>query len=419
MSLKDQFLKILMEDPDAGKIRRGISLSLLKAILTPKSGFSLRSDKRYSLILYNHIRKFFRGDGRGVFTSLFAPTELIYAFGLIPFSLEMFAGIAAVIGIAPAFLGRSDALWMSTDLCSFHRAYMGIADAGVLPEPAFLLATSQTCDGTFKSFSFVSDCFKKPLLLLNTPYEDTNEAVRYLAEQLFQAKESMEEITGKKLRDKDLERAFYYSNRARELLVQINELRKESPPVVYGEDFMKLILAWGSLFGHKKGVRLFEGYLDELTRLRGEGGNRVRAERRILWLHLNPFFDKSLIRYLERDMGAVVVFEEINQVFWEKLDVKNPWESLARRLLSNYWVGTAKRRLGNIVKMVEDYSVDGVIHFAHWGCRQSNGSVRLIKDTVQRLGIPFLNLDGDCIEERNISDGQLRTRIDGFMELMR
>ena len=188
--------------------------------------------------------------------------------------------------------------------------------------------------------------------------------------------------------------------------------------MAYGEDFMKLILAWGSLFGHPKGAGLFEAYRDELEKLIPDRRCRVEAKKRVLWLHLNPFFDNGLIRYIERELGAVVVFEEINQMFWQKLDIERPWESLAQRLMSNYWVGAAKRRLERIVKMVEEYRVDGVVHFAHWGCRQSNGAVRLIKDTVQGMGIPFLNIDGDCLEERNVSDGQLRTRIDGFMELM-
>jgi len=67
MGLKDHFLKILTEDPDPVKIRRGISISLLKTALTPKSGFPLRADKRFSLFLYNHARIFF-GCKKGVLT---------------------------------------------------------------------------------------------------------------------------------------------------------------------------------------------------------------------------------------------------------------------------------------------------------------------------------------------------------------
>jgi benzoyl-CoA reductase/2-hydroxyglutaryl-CoA dehydratase subunit BcrC/BadD/HgdB len=417
MGIREHFLDLLTEDPDPKRIRRGISLALLKALVTPKGGFSLRADKRYTLFLYDHARRFFSGK-RGVLTSLFAPTELVYAFGLVPFSLEMFAGLAAAIGIAPAMLARSDSLWISTDLCSFHRAYMGLADAGLIPKPRFLLATSQTCDGTFKSFSMVSHRLESPLLFLDSPYEDTEEGVRYLAGQLLRTKERMEEITGRKLRTGDLEKSFSYSNRAREVFARIGESRKTSPPVAYGDDFMKLILAWGNLFGNPKGEKIFSGYLDEIERRRAAGGSVPRAKRRVLWLHLKPYFENDLVGYVEKEHGAVVVFEEINQVYWDALDIRNPYESLARKLLSNYWVGPLRRRIEKINHMIDEYEVDGVIHFAHWGCRQSNGAVRLLKDAVLKKGIPFLNIDADCIEEKNLADGQMKTRIDGFMELI-
>ncbi len=417
MGIKEHFLDLLTEAPDPKRIRRGISLALLKALVTPKGAFSLRADKRYTLFLYDHARRFFSGK-RGVLTSLFAPTELVYAFGLVPFSLEMFSGLAAAIGIAPAMLGRSDGLWISTDLCSFHRAYMGLADAGLIPKPLFLLATSFTCDGTFKSFSMVSHRLESPLLFLDSPYEDSEEGVRYLAGQLVRTKERMEEITGRKLRSEDLERSFSHSNSAREVFVRIGEARKASPPVAYGEDFMKLVLVWGNLFGNSKGKKVFSGYLDEIERRRAAGDFVPQAKRRILWLHLKPYFENDLVGYVEREHGAVVVFEEINQVYWDALDIRAPWESLARRLLNNYWVGPLHRRLYKISRMIDEYRVDGVIHFAHWGCRQSNGAVRLIKDAVLKKGVPFLNIDADCVEEKNLADGQMKTRIDGFMELL-
>ena len=86
--------------------------------------------------------------------------------------------------------------------------------------------------------------------------------------------------------------------------------------------------------------------------------------------------------------------------------------------MNNYWVGGIKKRLEYIRNTIEQFQIDGVIHFSHWGCRQSNGAVRLIKDTVMEYGIPFLNLDGDLIDERNYSEGQYLTRLEGFMEVM-
>ena len=44
--------------------------------------------------------------------------------------------------------------------------------------------------------------------------------------------------------------------------------------------------------------------------------------------------------------------------------------------------------------------------------------MRPIADAMRRLGVPFLDLDGDSIDVRNYSEGQTRTRLEGFVELM-
>ena len=67
-----------------------------------------------------------------------------------------------------------------------------------------------------------------------------------------------------------------------------------------------------------------------------------------------PLFMERRIYYLSWSLGAVIVAEEITSVYWEEL---------------------------NIHKL-----------FSHWGCRQSNGAVRLIKDKVMEY--PFCSRKG-------------------------
>ncbi len=68
--------------------------------------------------------------------------------------------------------------------------------------------------------------------------------------------------------------------------------------------------------------------------------------------------------------------------------------------------------------MASDYKIDGVILYSHWGCRQSNGGARIIKDKLNKYNIPTLVLDGDCVDKNNASQGQVRTRIQGFIEIL-
>ena len=61
---------------------------------------------------------------------------------------------------------------------------------------------------------------------------------------------------------------------------------------------------------------------------------------------------------------------------------------------------------------------DAVIHFCHWGCKQASGGSLILKDRMKEKGIPMLILDGDGIDKRNSHDGQIKTRLEAFLELL-
>lgn len=43
----------------------------------------------------------------------------------------------------------------------------------------------------------------------------------------------------------------------------------------------------------------------------------------------------------------------------------------------------------------------------------------LLKEKMQELGIPMINLDGDGIDKRNSHDGQIKTRLEAFLEMIK
>ena len=49
---------------------------------------------------------------------------------------------------------------------------------------------------------------------------------------------------------------------------------------------------------------------------------------------------------------------------------------------------------------------------------QAAGGSILLKEKMQELGIPMLILDGDGIDRRNSHDGQIRTRLEAFLEML-
>ncbi len=417
MGLKEKVKDILLNRPDPKKISRGALVTMLQTFLQPARCFGTRSEKRFSLAAYRHGSKFFKG-GRSVFTSLFTPIEIIYAFDFLPFPLEPLGALAASFGIATQLLEETEKRWLSSDFCSFHRAFLGACTLGLLPRPLFLMATSHACDGTMKSFSQVAHLVSKPLFFIDVPYGDQKEAVEYAAVQVQESVSEIESITGRRLRKEMLAKSFDYSNKMTALLSTIQDVRKASPPVVYGSETLNLLMVWAMFAGNRLGVRILESYRDEIQARIKRGFQDIAVGKRVLWLHLRPYFSGSIMSMLEEEFGAVIVAEEVNTPVKEYLEISNPWESIARKLLGQIWSGSIENRLKNIGRIIESHGIDGVVHFSHWGCRQSNGAVRMIRDTVAGYGIPFLELDGDCVDPRNYSEGQYRTRIEAFFEIM-
>ena len=71
--------------------------------------------------------------------------------------------------------------------------------------------------------------------------------------------------------------------------------------------------------------------------------------------------------------------------------------------------------LDDVVRLAGEYKVDGVIHYNLQFCHTyANEAVRMEK-TLQKAGIPLLRIETDYSDE---DAGQLRTRIDAFLEMI-
>ena len=108
--------------------------------------------------------------------------------------------------------------------------------------------------------------------------------------------------------------------------------------------------------------------------------------------------------------------DDFNLDYTEVLDSRYPLKALSRKLIRNMFNGNFERKTEIIAGFVRDYEPDGVLEFCHWGCRQSAGGARLLKERMKEMGVPMLILDGDAIDRRNCPDGQIRTRFEAYLE---
>jgi len=146
----------------------------------------------------------------------------------------------------------------------------------------------------------------------------------------------------------------------------------------------------------------------------GVSGERIR----LMWIQNRIQFKNPLINLLENEYGAAVISDELNSITWDPIDPDDPYTGLAIRSISIPFNGSIDRRISHLKKLAKEYKIDGAINPCHWGCRQGTGARGLITDGLKEVGVPVLNLETDCVDSRNFSEGQLRTRLEAFTEML-
>ncbi|MFQ5712905.1 MAG: 2-hydroxyacyl-CoA dehydratase subunit D [Candidatus Scalinduaceae bacterium] len=356
-----------------------------------------------------------------IWTSLFVPSEILFAMGLRPFSVEVAAALFAKFGRSSQALAEADLTAIPTDVCSFHRAALGQASTGIYPPPQLLVGTTTICDSNLKTIKICESITGKKSIILDVPYDLNDDSVKYLAGQLINLTKCLEEISGKKMKKESLEEAIELSNRARERMIEVNQARKEPLSPLEGHNALGFMVPSHLLIGSKYAVNFYTALLEEIrekTALDKRNGKKEERKIKILWLELKPYFKADLFDKIESAQNTKIVFEEINHVYWDELDPDNPYESLARKLISNHNNGPLEKRLEVIKMLAKDYNVDGIIAYSTWGCRRNNAAIPTIKKELNREGYPLLNLDGDCVDDGNYMSGQVATRIEGFLEML-
>ncbi len=357
------------------------------------------------------------------FGSIFLPYEFFHGIGATPFLPEVLAGFTASLGLADQTLKKAASSWYSQDLCTFHRSASGAVEMDIFPKPSFIISSNLACDAAQKSFYHYGKVYgiEKQYYLLDVPYKNNSEAVSYLSGQLKEIAGNIIKNTGLRENMSKLSETIRLSNEFRKWALKVNALRRKLLDYPSYYNGLSFILPFHGLAGTRETVLLYKMMHEELNDLlktqQSQSGERKSYPKRILWLHLKPYYDNDIFESMEQS-NCRVVFEEINNVYWPELDPGKPYESMAKKMLSHPLSGKIDNRLKALKQMASDYDIDGAVLFSHWGCRQSNAGARIIKDSLGKIGIPVLVLDGDCVDRSNSSAGQIKTRLQGYMEIL-
>lgn len=360
----------------------------------------------------DYVRKALKQPDKTVWANIFSPVEILQCFGLYSLSIECLASFLSGFRIEDSLLEVTDQEGFAKTLCSYHRAFIGAIDSGIIPPASFALTTSTICDGNVQTFSHLAGKHQVPSYVIDVPMSDHESAHEYVVSQL---KELIELLSDRFHRSFSMEQLKKVLIRENESKARYESFLKQSVGRYYPST---LTLQMYMLFATHLNIGE-PGILEFFKIMEREIQNAPAFEGpQILWVHLLPYYQETLKKYFNVSKTHQIQAIEMNLDYRAPLDVDHPLDALADKIINNIYTRGYERKAGLVADLAKELKSDGVINFCHWGCKQSSGGVMLLREKLKQEGIPFLVLDGDGMDRANSHDGQIKTRFEAFLEIL-
>ena len=359
-----------------------------------------------------------------------SPQELLTTMDIYTVYPENHAAAIGARKCAQPFIDYSEGKGYSTDICSYARvnlAYMEImeSEAANIPKPDLIFCCNNICNTVLKWYENIAKELDIPMIVFDLPfnheYEINDQNVRYIKMQLLEAIDQLEQITGRKfdydkfrdVMDISVETSIWWKKAA----MQAQNL----PSPLNGFDLFNYMAIIVCARGTKEGRDLFKLWYEELKAKaeagigpwkNGEEEYRVMWDGIACWPHLSDTY-KTLKKY-----GINMVTSTYPDC-WYIVYESNDLDGMARAYSSNYVNRNLDFGVDNIVKLVEDYKLDGIIYHSNRSCKLMDFRQFEVQRRVEeRTGAPSVIFDGDQTDPRAFSLAQYETRIQALLEMM-
>jgi benzoyl-CoA reductase/2-hydroxyglutaryl-CoA dehydratase subunit BcrC/BadD/HgdB len=341
----------------------------------------------------------------------FVPLELIIAADAIPIRLA--SGFQEPILPAEEILPRN--------FCPLIKSCYGMS---LMDSPHIdlvdLIIVPTTCDGKKKLAEIFAD--SKPTWVLEVPHtNETPQARQLWLTELQLLKKQLEELTGNKITTKKLRQAIELVNRKRAVARRLFELRRRTPPPIWGRDAM-LVTNLALYDDIKRWTERTEVLCNELSRHKPVCG---KSNPRIMLSGSPTVFPTWKIPILVEDSGGIIVMDDVctgSKELWDPIEtaywtINDMIIAIADKYLMNTCACFTPNlvRVDRIVQFASDFEVDGVIYHVLQACHIYGMEQQRIEKALERVKVPVLNIETDYSQE---DVEQIRTRVEAFLEMV-
>jgi benzoyl-CoA reductase/2-hydroxyglutaryl-CoA dehydratase subunit BcrC/BadD/HgdB len=409
---------------------------LLPALTMAKEGIKqrpdlMRSSAGYLDMVYTYVERILTAKENGKWVATHGtqqPLEVLEAMDVMGVFNEFWGVVCNIIRLesVPEALSVSASTGTPGEVCSFFRNMDGLMHSGNWPRTDFFLYASSVCDNV-KAFHTLGRRYGIPSYGLERSYYPyTEHAMEHWKNEYKRLIAWLEEQTGQKMDYDRLKETVALSYRLTELHLEIDSLVAHVPNPMSPECYSGPLLAIRLLPGTQKAVDYLTELRDELQERVDAGIGAVEDERfRVMWSSFTPFFDPTLMNFMQAKYGAVNVSDMLSHWRGESkwmLDPDDPLGNLAYRTLlapGNCQFSNGVDVSANLIDECLKFKIDGAIFNNNWGCKTGAAYGPIIKDELMRaVKVPTLTLHCDVVDHSFITRADVESQMDSFFEMI-
>ncbi|MEY8001410.1 2-hydroxyacyl-CoA dehydratase subunit D [Clostridium sp. Mt-5] len=408
-----KYIKKNIHNPSKALNLLKIGFSLEKFLVSKFKDKNLPPSLNYlNELCVDFILKPLKNSQNSAFITIFSPVEILHAMGITPFLIEGFSSFLSGTQCEDVFIDCAERSGISDTLCSYHKAFIGTVEAQVVSKPKFAITSSMICDGNLNTFRYVSDKYNIPYYYLDVPYEYNEDTEKYVVGQLHEMVEFIQDIMKVKFDENKFKEVIKIENNTKIYMRKFyKSLRYKYFPNTLTLEMYRLFASHLGI-GKSETLKFYKMQAEDIGKYPDYNG------KRILWSHVMPFYSEVLKSYFNLNSDYQLLACDYNLDNIEEMDYSHPYEALARKFLQNKLNGPFQIKIQNIIKIAENFKADGVINLCSFGCKECSGGTMLLKKALKQKNIPYLSIDGDSVDRRNAHEGQVKTRIEAFMEIL-
>lgn len=212
MSIVDRFGAKVGETAENDPVRArklllaGYRLQEKRLALFPDRKLPMSGQYVAKIVMNNIIQALAKPENAAM-VSIFVPGELLTAAGLTPYSVEALSCFMAGTKCEQAFLRQTEKEGFPETMCSYHRVFLGAALNGIVPKPKCMVYTNLACDGNMMTFPYLKERYEIPSFYIDVPYEKNYDSVMYVAKQLRELKNFLQDVTGREITEESVKKA--------------------------------------------------------------------------------------------------------------------------------------------------------------------------------------------------------------------